>query len=96
MENNQLDHQNTQLQRELEHTQRLLACFIFENTYNFLSEQITPITVVNRLQALANQAPPSVLALVEYLTHHMPEEQTLSDEEMEEHTHIYTFPFFQC
>jgi len=68
-------------QLELQYTQRILACLVYEIQVNWIEKDFehgdSPDAgvVLEHLETLIKHAPPAVMPLVEYLRHNLPQER---------------------
>jgi len=77
-------------QLELQYTQRLLACLIYEIQVNWVEkvDEDPPSNIFDRLAELAQHTPPDVVSLVDYLRRNPPQER-------EGELYTYSFPFVE-
>jgi hypothetical protein len=72
-------------QRELQYMRGLMACFIYQVQVNMIENDPQGF-VLDQLAELIEKAPPEVLALVDHLRSHPPQEQ-------KDGTYSYCLPF---
>jgi hypothetical protein len=81
------------IQLELQYTQRLLACLIYEIQVNIVEkvekeDEDPPGEIFDRLGELAQHTPPAVISLVDYLRRNPPQERPGE-------LYTYSFPFVE-
>lgn len=76
------------LQLELQYTQRLLACLVYEIEVHCLGEEDAPGDIFDRFASLIQHAPPSVVGLVERLKQNPPQESGVE-------YYTFSFPFIE-
>lgn len=73
---------------ELQYTQRLLACLVYEVQVNIVEAEEPPGDIFQRLEALIDHVPSAVKPLVEYLRRNPPQQR-------KGELYTYSFPFVE-